>query len=175
MNEMNMQARLLGFQMLRALVVVATISASVLTAAHGSHHTPNNGATPTGAIKVVTPFASATMPGANVGAAYMQVSNTGRSPVVLMSATSPVAAKVEFHTMTMDGNIMRMREITGGIPIPPGGTVNFVPGGMHIMLMGLTQQLAPGASIPLTLTFNGAPQVTLQVPVQAKSGGHHHH
>jgi hypothetical protein len=174
MNEMNMQARLFGFQMLRALVVVATISASVLTAAHGSH-TPDHGATPTGVIKVTTPFASATMPGANVGAAYMQVSNTGRSPVVLVSATSPVAAKVEFHTMSMDGNIMRMREITGGIPIPPGGTVNFVPGGMHIMFVGLTQRLAPGSTVPLTLTFNGAPQVTLQMPVQAQSGGHHHH
>jgi periplasmic copper chaperone A len=174
MNEMNKQARLFGFQMLRALVVVATISASVLTAAHGNH-TPGHGTTPTGTIKVITPFASATMPGATVGAAYMQVSNTGRSPVVLIAATSPVAAKVEFHSMSMDGNIMRMREITGGIPIPPGSTVNFVPGGMHIMLVGLTRQLTPGASIPLTLTFNGAPQAMLQMPVQAQSGGHHHH
>jgi copper(I)-binding protein len=173
MNEMNMQARLFGFQMLRALVVVAAISASVLTAAHGSH-TPDHGATSTGTIKVITPFASATMPGATVGAAYMQVSNTGRSPVVLMSATSSVAAKVEFHSMSMDGNIMRMREITGGIPISPGGTVNFVPGGMHIMLVGLKQQLAAGNSVPMTLNFNGAPSVTLQVPVQA-GGGHHHH
>jgi copper(I)-binding protein len=114
------------------------------------------------------------MPGATVGAAYMQVSNTGRSPVVLMSATSSVAAKVEFHSMSMDGNIMRMREITGGIPISPGGTVNFVPGGMHIMLVGLKQQLAAGNSVPMTLNFNGAPSVTLQVPVQA-GGGHHHH
>ena len=171
---MNMQARLFGFQMLRALVVVATISASVLTAAHGSH-TPDHAAAPAGSIKVITPFASATMPGATVGAAYMQVSNTGRSPVVLVSATSPVAARVEFHSMSMEGNIMRMREITGGIPIPPGGSVNFVPGGMHIMLVGLTQRLAPGTFVPLTLTFNGAPQVTLQVPIQGPSGGHHHH
>lgn len=171
---MNMQARLFGFQMLRALVVVATISASVLTAAHGSH-TPDHAAAPAGSIKVIAPFASATMPGATVGAAYMQVSNTGRNQVVLVSATSPVAARVEFHSMSMEGNIMRMREITGGIPIPPGGTVNFVPGGMHIMLVGLSQQLTPGVSVPLTLTFNGAPQVTLQVPVQAQTGGHHHH
>ena len=171
---MNMQARLFGFQMLRALVVVATLSASVLTAAHGSH-TPDHGATPAGAIKVVTPFASATLPGANVGAAYMQVSNTGRSAVVLISAASPVAAKVEFHSMSMDGSIMRMREITGGIPIPPGGSANFVPGGMHIMLVGLKQQLTAGGSVPMTLNFNGAPSVTVQVPVQAGGGGHHHH
>jgi copper(I)-binding protein len=115
------------------------------------------------------------MPGATVGAGYMQLVNAGRNQVVLVSATSPVAAKVEFHTMSMDGNIMRMREITGGIPIPPGGTVNFVPGGMHIMFVGLTQRMAPGSTVPLTLTFNGAPQVTLQMPVQAQSGGHHHH
>lgn len=172
---MNNQARLIGFQIFRALVVASTISAGALTAAHG-HHTPEHDAQQASAgVVVQQPFASATMPGATVGAAYMQVTNTGRNQVVLVSASSPVAAKVEFHSMSMDGNIMRMREITGGIPIPPGGSANFVPGGTHIMLVGLRQRLAPGSSIPLTLTFNGAPQVTLQVPVQAGGGGHHHH
>ena len=69
-------------------------------------------------------------------------------------------------------SIMRMREITGGIPIPPGGSANFVPGGMHIMLVGLKQQLTAGGSVPMTLNFNGAPSVTVQVPVQAGGGGH---
>jgi len=172
---MNSRTRLVGFQIIRALVVVSTISAGVLTAAHG-HHTPEHDAQMASqAVVVRQPYASATMPGATVGAAYMQVTNTGRNQIVLVSASTPVAAKVEFHAMAMDGNIMRMREITGGIPIPPGGSANFVPGGNHLMLVGLRQRLAPGSSIPLTLTLNGAPQVTLQVPVQAGGGGHHHH
>lgn len=172
---MNKKTRLVGFQMLRALVVASTVAAGALTTAHG-HHTPEHDAQQAApAVVVQQPFASPTMPGATVGAAYMQVTNSGRSQVVLVSATSPVSEKVEFHSMTMDGNIMRMREITGGIPIPPGGSIRFVPGGTHIMLVGLRQRLAPGSSIPLTLTFNGAPQIVIQVPVQAVSGGHHHH
>lgn len=170
---MNRNKRLVGFQMLRALVVATTASAGFLSAAHG-HHTPEHSAEQAAGVQVRQAFASATMPGAPTGAAYMQIFNPGRSQVVLKSATSPVAERVEFHSMSMEGNIMRMREITGGIPIPPGGTVNFVPGGMHIMLVGLKQRLSPGASVPMTLSFTGAPQVTLQVPVQA-GGGHHHH
>lgn len=170
---MNSQVRLHRFQILRALVILSAISSTVTAAAH-ENHTPGHTAQPSADVQVSQLFAGATMPGATVGAAYMQVANTGRNQVVLVSATSPVAAKVEFHSMTMDGNIMRMREITDGIPIPPGGTVNFVPGGMHIMLVGLSRRLAPGTSIPLTLAFKGAPEVTLQVPVQAGGGGHHH-
>jgi periplasmic copper chaperone A len=167
----NFSAR--GSFMAAALAI--TLAGAMAAPVAMAHHTPEHDAQQSAKVSVNQPFASPTMPGATVGAAYMQVVNRGRNQVVLVSATSPVSAKVEFHSMSMEGNIMRMREIKGGIPIPPGGSVNFVPGGMHIMLVGLTQRLAPGSAIPLTLTFNGAPQVSLQVPVQGPSGGHHHH
>jgi len=160
---------------LKAAALALALAGAVTVPAALADHKPGHDAQPAAGVTVRQPFANPTMPGATVGAGYMQLVNAGRNQVVLVSATSPVAAKVEFHSMSMDGNIMRMREITGGIPIPPGGTVNFVPGGMHIMFVGLTQRLAPGSTVPLTLTFNGAPQVTLQMPVQAQSGGHHHH
>lgn len=166
----NFSAR--GSFMAAALAI--TLAGAMAAPVAMAHHTPEHDAQQATKVSVNQPFASPTMPGATVGAAYMQVVNGGRNQVVLVSATSPVSARVEFHSMSMEGNIMRMREITGGIPIPPGGSVNFVPGGMHIMLVGLTQRLAPGTFIPLTLTFNGAPQVTLQVPIQGPSGGHHH-
>jgi len=159
----------------KAAALAITLASAMAAQVAFANHTPGHDAQQSAGVSVNQPFASPTMPGATVGAAYMQVVNRGRNQVVLVSATSPVAARVEFHSMSMDGNIMRMREITGGIPIPPGGTVNFVPGGMHIMLVGLKQQLAAGSTVPMTLNFNGAPSVTVQVPVQAGSGGHHHH
>jgi copper(I)-binding protein len=78
--------------------------------------------------------------------------------------------------MSMEGGIMRMREIAGGVTIPPGGAVSFAPGGMHLMLMGLRQQLMPETTVAITLTFNGAPAQTLQFPVQAMgtTSSHHH-
>jgi len=159
----------------KAAALAITLSSTMAPPNAMANHSPEHGTQQAAGVSVNQPFASPTMPGATVGAAYMQVVNGGRNQVVLVSATSPVAAKVEFHSMSMEGNIMRMREITGGIPIPPGGSVNFVPGGMHIMLIGLKQRLAPGSDIPLTLSFNGAAQVSLKVPVRGPSGGHHHH
>lgn len=170
---MNRNARLVGFQVLRALFVVSTLSAAILSAAHGNH-TPEHKAGEAAGVQVREAFATVTMPGAPTGAAYMQVFNPGPKEVVLMSATSPVAERVQFHSMSMDGNIMRMREVTGGIPVPPGGTVSFAPGGMHIMLVGLKNQLVAGSSVPMTLSFTGAPEMTVQLPVHA-AGGHHHH
>ena len=129
-----------------------------------------------GSIVISGAEAKATMPGARVAAAYMQLTNTGKAPVTLTAAASPVCETVELHTMSMDGGIMRMRQITGGVTISPGSTIAFTPGGMHLMLMGLKQQLTPAAAVPITLTFAGAPAQTLQFPVKPMGdGGHHHH
>jgi copper(I)-binding protein len=57
------------------------------------------------------------------------------------------------------------------VPIPPGQTVTFTPGGTHIMLMGLKKPLAAGQSFPLTLTFTHAAPVTVEVKVRALGGG----
>jgi periplasmic copper chaperone A len=71
---------------------------------------------------------------------------------------------------------MRMREVEGGIPLPPGETVQLQPGGFHIMLLGLGQGLTAGSSVPLTLTFEKAGGVQVDVPVEAMGsmgpGGH---
>ncbi|MFN9162061.1 MAG: copper chaperone PCu(A)C [Alphaproteobacteria bacterium] len=156
---------------LAATALLAPLAGAPVAVAHN-----HGGETASGGPVISQPYAKATMPGAKVGAAYMQVKNTGKTPFTLVSATSPASEKVELHTMSMDGGVMRMRQITGGVTVEPGQTVSFTPGGMHLMLMGLKQQLAAGTAIPVTLTFSGAPAQTIQFPVQAMGdGGHHHH
>jgi len=157
--------------LLAATALLAPLAGAPAAMAHN-----HGGETASGGAVIRQPHAKATMPGAQVAAAYMQVQNTGKTPFTLVSAASPVCEKVELHTMSMEGGVMRMRQITGGVTVKPGQTVSFVPGGMHLMLMGLRQQLAAGTSIPVTLTFSGAPAQTIQFPVQAMGdGGHHNH
>jgi copper(I)-binding protein len=73
---------------------------------------------------------------------------------------------VEIHTTFRDGDVMRMRPVAA-IEVPAKGAVTLAPGGMHVMLMGLTKPLAIGEAVPLTLTFERAGAVTVQAMVQA--------
>jgi copper(I)-binding protein len=67
--------------------------------------------------------------------------------------------------MSMDGGVMRMRMLPQGVVIPAGGRVDFRPGGLHVMLVGLRQQLVPGSRFPMTLWFDGDIAVNMVVPV----------
>lgn len=84
-----------------------------------------------------------------------------------MSAASPAADRVEIHTMTMDGGIMRMRQLPDGIAIPAGTTASLKPGGNHIMLIGLKAPLVESALVPLALNFAGAGTIKVQMKVEA--------
>jgi periplasmic copper chaperone A len=84
----------------------------------------------------------------------------------LVSASSPVAGLVEIHEMRMDGNIMRMRAVDA-LELPPGQAVALKPGGYHVMLMALKQQLKPGDTVPVTLVVEGANKQRQNVDVKA--------
>ena len=116
-------------------------------------------------ITVQQPFARAAMQG-GVGGAFMTIQNGGAAPDRLLSAASPVARSVEIHATIRDGDVMRMRPVTA-VEIPAHGAVQLQPGGLHVMMMGLTKALAQGETVPLTLTFERAGAVTVSVPVQA--------
>ena len=89
----------------------------------------------------------------------------------LVAVSSPVAAVVEIHEMAMDGNVMKMRALPDGLALPAGQTVTLRPGGYHVMLMGLKQQLKAGDKIPFTLTVEDADKsretVRIEAPVRA--------
>jgi periplasmic copper chaperone A len=117
----------------------------------------------TGQLRVENAWARATPGGSQIGAAYLTI----QSPTVdrLVAASTPVARKAELHTMEMSGMVMKMRPLAG-VDIPAGQSVSLVPGGMHIMLLGLKQPLKPGQSFPLTLRFAKAGTRTVNVAVE---------
>jgi copper(I)-binding protein len=92
----------------------------------------------------------------------------------LVSVASPVAGVVEVHEMAMDGNVMKMRALPGGLALPAGKTVELKPGGYHVMLMDLKQPLKAGDSVPLTLVIEAADgkreTLQIQAPVKAPTG-----
>ncbi|HYC41355.1 MAG TPA: copper chaperone PCu(A)C [Noviherbaspirillum sp.] len=125
-----------------------------------------------------SPYARATVTNQRSGGAYVTIENKGKNADKLVGASSPVAKSVEIHTMTMDGNVMKMREV-GQIEIPASGRVEMKPGdGYHLMLMGLQQPLKAGDSFPMTLVFEKAGKTEVKVKVQDKKdaghGGMHH-
>lgn len=128
---------------------------------------------PSGAIAVSNAWASATPPGASTGAGYLTISNGTAKAVRLTGGSSAAAENVELHEMSMDGDVMRMRPLPDGIEIPSGGSVEFGPGGKHLMLVGLKAPLVEGATVPVTLTFDGASPIEVLLSVKAP-GGHGH-
>ncbi|MCU0983643.1 MAG: copper chaperone PCu(A)C [Acetobacteraceae bacterium] len=123
------------------------------------------------ALVVHEPWARAALQG-RTSAAYMTIENTTATLDRLVAATSPAARVVELHTHMMDGGVMRMRPVTA-IEVNPGEPAILRPGGLHVMLIDLTGPLQVGQTIPLTLRFEKAGEITVQVPVRpAGAAGH---
>jgi periplasmic copper chaperone A len=131
-----------------------------------------------GQIRIGHPWSRETAPSQVVGAGFMTITNGGKTGDRLLSATSPAARDVQVHTVSMDGGVMRMRQLTAGLPIPAGATVTLRPGSYHIMLIGLKAPLKQGAMVPATLRFQRAGTVSITFNVEAISfagpdGGDH--
>ncbi len=109
-------------------------------------------------------WARARIPNARAGAAYLVLTNSGTRDDRLVSASSPIASVVEVHRHLHDNGVMRMEHLPE-LPLPAGEAVTFKPGGLHLMLIGLQQQLKQGTTFPVTLTFVVAPPVTVSVEV----------
>ena len=124
-----------------------------------------------GPVKVFHPWARATAPGATTGAGYMKIINQSAQPLRLIGVSSPVAAAVEIHNMSMDGGVMRMRPIVGGLVVPAGGQVQLRPGGLHLMLIGLKKPLVEEDFVPLTLSFDGGVKVNIELYVESMGAG----
>ncbi|MBP0445539.1 copper chaperone PCu(A)C [Roseomonas sp. SSH11] len=128
-------------------------------------------------ITVEQPWARAALQG-GTGGAFLTIRNAGSQPDRLLSASTPLARAVEIHETVREGDISRMRPVQA-LEVPGEGSVTLQPGGLHVMLLGLSQALRPGTTLPLTLAFERAGSVTVQVAVQAAGAsgpaGHHHH
>lgn len=130
-------------------------------------------------ITVIDPYARSSSPAAMSGAVFMTLKNPGADADRLVAATAPVAERVELHTHLEDANgVMRMIEVEDGFAVPAGGEHMLKRGGDHVMLMGLTESLEDGETFPLTLLFEGAGEIVVDVPVdltrQPNHGGMNH-
>ncbi len=117
-------------------------------------------------ISVDDAFARASRPNAPTGAAFMVLVNHGAEDDRLIAAASDAAQRVELHTHLEDANgVMRMIEVEDGFVIPAGGMHKLARGGDHVMLMGLTRDFVQGEAITLTLTFENAGDLTVEIPI----------
>lgn len=130
-----------------------------------------------GTLKIGHPWARQTASGQQAGGAFLLLTNNAKQEERLLSATADVAARVELHSMSMDGGVMRMRPVKGGLTIPAGETVTLAPGGYHIMLIGLKRPLKLGELVPMTLRFAraGVVKVALKIEPVTYGGPSHDH
>jgi copper(I)-binding protein len=111
------------------------------------------------------PWVRGTVPAQKATGAFMRIQ--AEQDVRLIAAASPVAGVAEIHTMALDGDVMKMRQLKDGLPIAKGATAELRPGGYHVMLLELKQPLTPGQTVPLTLTFEDAERHRFTREVQA--------
>ena len=123
-------------------------------------------------ITVESPWARASASMAGAGAAYFLLSTSADTPDLLVAGSTPVSDRVELHTHLMEDGIMRMREIEA-IEVAPGTPTVLEPGGLHVMLIGLREPLVEGETFPLTLDFETAGEVTVEVVVRAITATEH--
>ena len=131
-----------------------------------------------GDIVVSHPWARATPDGATAGAGYVKITNNGKAADRLTGGALEGADAIEIHDMTMDGTVMKMRQLKDGLEIAPGATIEIKPGGMHLMFTGLKKPNAAGPDRKATLTFEkaGAIDVEFRIePIGATESAHHKH
>ena len=119
-----------------------------------------------GAIKVTQPWVPAPPNAATSAGGYMTITNTGDEPDTLTGGTATIAGRIEVHEMSMDGGVMRMRELTPGLVIKPKETVTLSPGGLHLMLIDLKERPTVGVPVKGTLVFAKAGTVAIEFKVE---------
>ena len=128
-------------------------------------------------IMVKDPYARAATPMAKTGAAFMMIMNHSGQDDRLIDAKATVAKKVELHThKEISDGVMQMMHVPEGFEIAAGDMLMLERGGHHVMMMGLTESFEQGKVIEVTLTFEKAGDVVVEVPVDLKrKGGHGDH
>jgi copper(I)-binding protein len=146
--------------MLNRIIAVAAIMAAILaTSAAAQDYT-------IGKIKIEQPWSRATPAGAKVAGGFMKITNIGTEPDRLVGGSLVDAGHVVVHEMAMVDNVMKMRELAGGLEIKPGQTIELKPGSFHVMFMDLKHQLKEGDKINGTLVFARAGTVNVEFTIR---------
>ena len=150
---------------LLAVSMAAGLAGATAAAAHGSE---------AGDLQVRHPWTRATPPGTTVAAGYLEIRNSGRQPDRVVGASTPAAERVEFHVQAREGDVLKMREVKD-FPVPARQRLTLRPGGSHLMIIGLKQPLVKGGRVPLTLRFERAGELQVELEVQPSDSRKPHH
>lgn len=126
-------------------------------------------------LSIDGPWARATPPGAKLAAGYLTVVNAGAADR-LLGASSPAAERVEMHVTLKDGDILRMRQVRD-FEVPANGRLELKPAGGHLMFVGIKWPFRDGEKVPVTLRFERAGELKVELAIgqAAERGGHHRH
>ncbi len=150
-----------GWHPIAAACVVLLASALLLVGCAGS---PTPAGRSVGPLTVDDIYARPA-PAGGIGGAFLTVRNAGQTPDRLVGARTSVAQAVELHETIEENGVMKMRPVAGGFEVPAGGKLELKPGGGHMMFVGLSSALKQGEQIEITLSFEKAGDITLNVPV----------
>ncbi|MBB5771232.1 copper(I)-binding protein [Brevundimonas vesicularis] len=120
--------------------------------------------TATAAVSATEAWCRPSPNGAKAGGCYVTL--TAATDDRLTGGSTPRAGSLQVHEMKTENGMMKMAEMTAGLPLPAGQDVALAPGGNHLMLIGLTAPLIAGETVPLTLQFASAPTITVQAQVR---------
>ncbi len=120
---------------------------------------------PPPAVHIDDPYVRPPVPGRDVAVAYFQLRNTTDTAVELTGATSPDVRAIEIHTHIHDGEMLRMRRLET-VAVPRGSTVEFAPGGHHLMLFGYAGP--ERGSVTITLQFGSGDRRSVEFAVQPR-------
>ncbi|MCU7648897.1 copper chaperone PCu(A)C [Pseudomonas piscis] len=125
-----------------------------------------------GQLQIDHPWSQELPPNAPTVAAYFVLHNPGKNDDTLLSVETPIAGRAELHEHVMQGDMMKMQQVAK-VVVPAGGEVRFAPMSYHVMLMELKDRslLSDGKRFPLTLHFEKAGDVTVEVAVQKQAPG----
>ena len=120
-----------------------------------------------GDLQIIHPWARPVARAGGNGAGFLAIANEGGAPDRLLAVESDVAARVELHTTAHDGAVARMRALPEGVAVPPDDVATLMPGGDHVMFMGLKTPLAEGDMFGAVLVFEKAGRVPVRFMVES--------
>ncbi|EJM50982.1 copper chaperone PCu(A)C [Pseudomonas sp. GM48] len=123
-----------------------------------------------GTLEIAHPWSQELPPNAPTVAAYFVINNEGKTADRLLSVDTPIAGEAQLHEHVMQGDMMKMQHVPS-VEVPAGGEVTFAPMAYHVMLLGLKDRslLSDGKRFPMTLHFEKAGDVTVEVTVQKQA------
>lgn len=133
-------------------VIGALLLATVSLAAHAE------------TLRIENPYFYPPIGSGKIGVGFMVIHNEGDTDRALLHAESDAIDEIELHDHINEDGILRMRKVPQ-IPVEAGGSVTLKPGGLHVMLMGVNEEVAPGDQLEVTFTFDQDERQTISVPV----------